>query len=230
MEMLRKSVWFAAAGLLFAPGLFGAGAALAQGDPYNGRTFSRSPDQGPPGIVIKVSGTGCIYQGQPYEHAHVYFYRVAQSESEAFGKRQDYAIYADGTWGGDLGVPLEAPFGDYILHASCIASDMVFDAGELPFKVNDPNSPSPSPLLSPSPNPSPSPRSKPKLSPKPSPSVVAVASPFPSPSPQQTKSPEAAPASETSHRSAAPILAALAILLAATLGLGGALIARRRRG
>jgi cell division septation protein DedD len=222
--MLGKSVWFAAAGLLFAPGLFGAGAALAQGDPYNGRTFARTPDQGPPGIVIKVSGTGCIYQGQPYEEAEV---RIVNRNFDT--PFEHYPIQADGTWGGDFVIPLAAPPGDYTFHTICRASDMVFGVPDLPFKVINPNSPSPSPSSTPSPSPRPKP--KPKPSPSPSPSVVAATpSPSPSPSPQQTKSPEAAPASETSHRSAAPILAALAILLAAALALRGAMIARRRRG
>lgn len=232
--MFRKSIWFAAAGLLLALGVFGAGTALAQSDPYNGRTFERSPSYGPPGTVISVSGTGCIENGQPYEKAIVRLARRASPDETPFDKSQDYPIHPDGTWGGDFVVPQEAPRDDYKLGADCQAADMVFPGPETDFYVGDslPTTPSPTPIISASPASSPSPAKptyKPSPSPERSPSVIAATpSPSPSPSPQQTKSPQAAPASETGHHSAIPILVVAAALVIAALSGTGFIFLRRR--
>ena len=108
-------------------------------------TFERSPAEGPRGTVIKVSGTGCIENGKPYERASLYFSRRAAEGGISFARFQDYPIREDGTWAGDYVVPQEAPPGNYLMQASCVADDQYFLAGESTFVVNsDPPIPPPS--------------------------------------------------------------------------------------
>ena len=108
-------------------------------------TFERSPAEGPRGTVIKVSGTGCIEGGKPYQQAHIHFYRRAGQEGGGFDTFQDYPIRSDGTWSGDLVVPQEAPPGNYGIGVTCEADDMSFPVGEADFVVNsDPPIPPPS--------------------------------------------------------------------------------------
>jgi hypothetical protein len=128
---------------LGAVGVLNAVAASAQ---YGNRTFERSPAEGPRGTVIRVSGTGCALDGQPFQYAYV---RLARRSGEDGGPpydtNQKYPIGADGSWAGDFVVPQEAPPGNYSMTADCVADDMVLPAGESTFFVNsDPPIPPPS--------------------------------------------------------------------------------------
>ena len=106
-------------------------------------TFERSPAEGPRGTVIKVSGTGCIENGKPYEYAYLFF-SYAEPGGQPYDTSQQYPIRPDGTWAGDFVVPQDAPTGHYGMRASCVADDQFFLAGESTFFVNS-NPPIPPP-------------------------------------------------------------------------------------
>lgn len=98
-------------------------------------TFSRSPDQGGPGTVISVSGTGCILSGLPMQGAHVYL----PTQSQAASTSAIFAVGPDGSWSGELVVSSQAQPGNYPLVASCLEQDQVLGAlnSPLPFVVLD---------------------------------------------------------------------------------------------
>lgn len=143
---------------------------------YGNRTFERSPSFGPPSTVISVSGTGCIESGKPYTEARVWLSRRGDQAGDPYDTSENYAIRPDGTWSGELRVPMEAPEGRYVLDASCRADDMVFRSGEADFYVGESI-----PISSP-PSPAPSVTTAPR---RPEPAGPAVVLPSPSPSSKQ---------------------------------------------
>ena len=207
--------------------LLATGPAAAQTDPYNGRTFSRNPAIGPPGSVIHVSGTGCSYQGKPYDNADVMLI------SKPFEGPDDlYPIKADGSWQGDYTVPMNAPFGSYTLAAGCQAADMSFVVPSQPFTVGYP--PSPKPTNTPRPTRPPAP---PTRAPSPTPSAVATPSPnpvalatdlpTPTPSPSEFGRPSTAPISPRGS-ALGPTLLIIAAVLACAAVVRRVLVRRRR--
>ncbi len=143
----------------------------------SGYTFTYTPSHGNPGTVISVAGTGCHYEGKPYEYAKVYLFR-RENNGEVTGEAQArYVIADDGSFSGDLTVPEHARPGKDLLTAECYASDMAFVVADSDFTVDGPV---PTPTRSPSPRPSPTPTSTPP--PKPTPQHSPSRSPSAMPS------------------------------------------------
>ena len=175
--------------------LLATGPAAAQSDPYNGRTFSRTPAEGPPGTIIHVSGTGCIYQGKPYDNAYVDLFNHSFS-----GPDVAYSIGSDGSWGGTFTVPLNTPFDTYTLSAYCQAADMQFTSGQLTFVVGYPPPPKPTATATPRHSPTP----QPTHTPSPTPPVAVAVTPSPSPVSLTTR-PAAPPPSNIGKPNTSPI-------------------------
>ena len=204
-----------------------ASTALAQSDPYNGRTFTRTPAVGPPGTVIHVSGTGCSYQGQPYQYAHAGLVRRGYS-----GPYLQYPIKADGSWSGDYVVPSGTPFGDYTLAADCQAADMVFVVPSQPFTVGYAPSPmstaTPRPTRPPTPRPTQTLLASPSPAATPSPSPVALATSVPAPTmPPELGKPSTVPISPRSS-ALGPTFLIIAAVLACAAVVRRVLVRRRR--
>ncbi len=182
MKERRHASLFAALafGLLFLATAFPASAQEAN----PGYTFTYTPSHGKPGTVIHVEGTGCHYEGKPYEYAAVYLYYRGDPDETTARARERYAIADDGSFSGDLTVPTDAPAGKYILSADCYASDMAFAVADTDFIVDGPSptpTRSPSPRASPTPTSTPTPKPTPRHSPSRSPSATPSASHHPTP-------------------------------------------------
>ena len=205
-----------------------ASTALAQSDPYNGRTFTRTPAVGPPGTVIHVSGTGCSYQGKPYDNAY-----VTLIGSTFNGPDDQYPIKADGTWLGDYTVPMNASFGDYKLTSNCQAADMVFVGPSQPFTVGYPPTPKPTVAAPPTHPPTPrpthvsSPAPSPVATPSPNPVALATDLPTPTPSPSEFGRPSTAPISPRGS-ALGPTFLIIAAVLACAAVVRRVLVRRRR--
>lgn len=237
--MRRHVVTLAGLSLLLTALALGGPVALAGVNP--GYTFTRTPDHGKPGTVIHFEGTGCEYQGKPYQGVWI-FLRYDRDGNKPPRAAQKYDIANDGSFSGDVTVPKDAPAGHYVLTAQCYASDMAFAVGDLDFTV-DGSPPSPKPTRTASPTPQPTLRPTPSRTPTPRPSATRTLSPSPtasrtssralaSPSPLLASPSPTAIASARlgdSHNGPPPALLAAAAVLIAANGLGLRAAGRRSR-
>lgn len=135
--------------------ILGTGTAPAQAAAPQ-TSFSRSPDRGPRGTVIKVSGSGCTDNGRPWEYAYVYFASVSTEPGKKYSKASaHFPVHADGSWEGEFTVPADAPLGDYTVLGSCSASDMDRECGRAPFTVTEASTPTTAPTTTAPPPPPP---------------------------------------------------------------------------
>ena len=212
-----------------------APAALASPSQANpGYTFVRTPSHGKPGTVIHSEGTGCEYEGKPYDFAAVYLHQPGQDTLA----QERYDIADDGSFSGDLTVPADARAGKYLLSAECYASDMAFVVADTYFTVDGPPSPSPTPTTpSPRPTPSRTPTLRPSTtrtpSPRPTPSrTTARALPSPTPpvvAPSPSSVASSQPADPPRNPSALLVMAAVALIAANGLGIRAAVRPPSRR-
>lgn len=177
--------------------LTSSAAVVAAADPAY--TFTRTPSHGKPGTVIHVEGSGCEYEGQPYEYAAVYLYFRGDPDPPSARAMARYDIADDGSFAGDLTVPDGSPAGRYLLSADCYASDMAYGVGDSDFTV-DGAKPKPTPTHTATPTPT-STRPPTTASTRPTPSRT------PAPTPSATRTASArpmTPAPTTTHAVAAP--------------------------
>ncbi|MBI2710295.1 MAG: hypothetical protein HYX34_11460 [Actinobacteria bacterium] len=93
-------------------------------------TLNISPDSGPPGTAISVSGS-CVFRGVPSERAYIRGHHV----TVRFDFYQYIPVASDGTYSGELMVPVDAPTGAYHISLSCLRADTVFGDAQQPFTV-----------------------------------------------------------------------------------------------
>ncbi|MBI2710294.1 MAG: hypothetical protein HYX34_11455 [Actinobacteria bacterium] len=95
-------------------------------------TLNISPDSGPPGTAISVSGT-CVFRGVPSERAFVRGYKAGGNPP--FDFYQYFPVASDGAYAGDLVVPSDAPAGAYGIELGCSRADTLFGDAQQPFTV-----------------------------------------------------------------------------------------------
>lgn len=98
-------------------------------------TFERSPASGPPGTVIAVSGTGCLLGGEPADFAFVLAFNLLGSPNPPFDFSARLPVEADGSFSGELTVPLDALPEEYRLGGHCALQDQAFGSFDAPFTV-----------------------------------------------------------------------------------------------
>lgn len=81
-----------------------------------------SIESGPPGISIGLSGT-CWWLGIPNEAAFIRLARIVTDGELPFDTSIELPVRSNGSFSGQLVVPVEAPQGEYTLSLNCRTED-----------------------------------------------------------------------------------------------------------
>lgn len=209
---------YALAGLLVAAALLGV--QVARADQF---THSWSPKQGPPGVAINVSGTGCIENGKPYDEADVGFF--GPTDDQFNSRVVDHVkppIAPDGSFSGTLHVPSDTKVGPYKVFFTCRAGDEQFGLGDEPFALEYPTRPTTSTT------PRASTTGRPPTAPTSVPTAAATTSPT---IPPTSTTVALRVASAKSHKAKESPVEPIALTTAGILAVSGAsaILMRRRR-
>jgi LPXTG-motif cell wall-anchored protein len=98
-------------------------------------TFSYSPESGPPGTAIQVSGSCPLGQGGRGDRAFVRLARRATGSDTPFDTSVTLPIREDATFSGTLSVPADAPVDDYRLSMACGSGDQLYGPHDGAFQV-----------------------------------------------------------------------------------------------
>jgi hypothetical protein len=123
------------------------GSAAAQVPPGSVSEYHFVPDAAPAGGSISVDGT-CRFGDHPATGVLVRLARTVSpgSGKEPFDTSKVIAVNTDGTFGGQLPIPAEAPPDQYHLVLACQDGDVLFGQQQFPFTVEPGTSPPANPI------------------------------------------------------------------------------------